>query len=48
MALTSLDDLEPTLRSTVPEGMQLDFFQTNHEGEMIERIHQLIDTPVGE
>ena len=43
---TSLDDLEPTLRANIPEGMQLGFFQTNHEGEMIERVHQLIDTPV--
>ena len=43
---TSLDDLEPTLQANIPEGMQLDFFQTNHEGEMIERVHQLIDTPV--
>ena len=42
----SLDDLEPTLRANIPEGMQLGFFQTNHEGEMIERVHQLIDTPV--
>ena len=43
---TSLDDLETTLRSNVPEGMQLSFFQTNHEGEMIERIHRLIEAPV--
>jgi 3-dehydroquinate dehydratase-2 len=43
---TSLDDLEPILGANIPEGMQLNFFQTNHEGEMIERIHQLMDTPV--
>ena len=36
---TILDDLEPTLQANIPEGMHLGFFQTNHEGEMIERIH---------
>ena len=43
---TKLDDLETTLGSNAPQGMQLSFFQTNHEGEMIERIHQIMDTPV--
>ena len=43
---TNLNDLETILGSNSPQGMQLIFFQTNHEGEMIERIHQLMDTPV--
>tara|TARA_B100001093_G_C26855427_1_gene1027193 strand:- start:2294 stop:2731 length:438 start_codon:yes stop_codon:yes gene_type:complete len=43
---TSLDDLETILGSNVPKGMHLSFFQSNHEGKMIERIHQLMDIPV--
>ena len=43
---TKLDDLETILGSNAPRGMQLSFFQTNHEGEMIERIQQIMDTPV--
>ena len=43
---TKLDDLETILGSNAPPGMQLSFFQTNYEGKMIERIHQLMDTPV--
>ena len=43
---TKLDDLETILGSNAPRGMQLSFFQTNHEGEMIERIQQIMNTPV--
>ena len=46
MALRAWTILSQHCDANIPEGMQLGFFQTNHEGEMIERIHQLIDTPV--
>ena len=36
---TSLTDIEKTLRSQAETlGLSLDFFQTNHEGELIDRV----------
>ena len=43
---TTLQDLEKRLTSGAPTGMDLEFYQSNHEGEMIDRIHQLMDQPV--
>ena len=43
---TTLQDLENRLTSSAPTGMDLQFYQSNHEGEMIDRIHQLMDQPV--
>ena len=43
---TTLQDLENRLTSGAPTGMNLEFYQSNHEGEMIDRIHQLMDQPV--
>ncbi len=43
---TTLLELEQSLVAKAPNGMSLTFFQTNHEGEMIERIQQLLDQPV--
>ena len=43
---TTLQDLENRLTSGAPTGMSLEFYQSNHEGEMIDRIHQLMDQPV--
>ena len=43
---TTLQDLENRLTSGAPTGMSLELYQSNHEGEMIDRIHQLMDQPV--
>ena len=43
---TTLRDLEIRLTSGAPTGMNLQFYQSNHEGEMIDRIHQIMDQPV--
>jgi len=43
---TTLQDLENRLTFGAPTGMDLLFYQSNHEGEMIDRIHQLMDQPV--
>jgi 3-dehydroquinate dehydratase-2 len=43
---TTLQDLENELTANAPTGMRLAFYQSNHEGEMIDRIHQLMDEPV--
>ena len=43
---TTLIDLEDSLREQIQDNTRLEFFQTNHEGEMIERIHQLVKHPV--
>lgn len=43
---TTLTELEQSLAANAPDDMSLTFFQTNHEGEMIERIQQLLDQPV--
>jgi len=42
---TTLDQLAQMLEDAAPEAMQLEFFQSNHEGAMIDRIHQLMDQP---
>lgn len=37
----TLDDIAGLCRDTAEShGLEVDFFQTNHEGELIERIHQ--------
>jgi 3-dehydroquinate dehydratase-2 len=43
---TTLQDLENGLIAKAPAGMSLEFYQSNHEGEIIDRIHQLMDQPV--
>ena len=43
---TTLDDLEHSLSHHAPSDVTLQFFQTNHEGEMVERIQRLLDQPV--
>ena len=43
---TTLDQLAQMLEDAAPEAMQLEFFQSNHEGAMIDRIHQLMDQPM--
>jgi 3-dehydroquinate dehydratase-2 len=43
---TTLQDLENGLIAKAPAGMSLEFYQSNHEGEIIDRIHQLMDEPV--
>jgi 3-dehydroquinate dehydratase-2 len=43
---TTLRDLENGLTANAPTGMRLEFYQSNHEGEMIDRIHQVMDDPV--
>ena len=42
---TTLDQLAHMLEGAAPTAMQLEFFQSNHEGAMIDRIHQLMDQP---
>ena len=43
---TTLDDLGSMLQDTAPDTVTLSFFQTNHEGEMIERVQALLTQPV--
>ena len=43
---TTLDQLAQMLEDAAPTAMQLEFFQSNHEGAMIDRIHQLMDQPI--
>jgi 3-dehydroquinate dehydratase II len=43
---TTLDQLAQMLKDSGPTAMQLEFFQSNHEGAMIDRVHQLIDQPM--
>ena len=43
---TTLIDLETELRKSIKDDVQLEFFQTNYEGQMIDRIHQIFDKPV--
>ncbi len=40
---STLADLEKALRSEFDQQVQLDFFQSNHEGELIEKIASLAD-----
>ena len=43
---TTLQELENNLSANAPSGMALEFFQSNHEGQMIDRIHRVMDEPV--
>lgn len=43
---TTLDKLAQMLEDAAPTAMQLEFFQSNHEGAMIDRIHRLMDQPI--
>jgi len=43
---TTLDGLEQELVAGAPPELSLSFFQSNHEGEMIDRIQRLLDQPV--
>jgi 3-dehydroquinate dehydratase-2 len=43
---TTLQELENNLLANAPSGMALEFFQSNHEGQMIDRIHRVMDEPV--
>ena len=43
---TTLQELENGLSATAPSGMMLEFFQSNHEGQMIDRIHRVMDEPI--
>lgn len=43
---TTLEDLAIDLNAKAPGDFSLEFFQTNHEGEMIERIQTLMSQPV--
>lgn len=39
---STLADLERRLTEHAPDSINLEFFQSNHEGEMIDRIHQVM------
>lgn len=43
---TTLQELENNLSANAPSGIALEFFQSNHEGQMIDRIHRVMDEPV--
>lgn len=43
---TTLQELENNLSANAPSGVTLEFFQSNHEGQMIDRIHRVTDEPV--
>ena len=43
---TTLQELENNLSAHAPSGVTLEFFQSNHEGQMIDRIHRVMDEPV--
>ena len=43
---TTLQELQNNLSANAPSGMALEFFQSNHEGQMIDRIHRVMDEPV--
>jgi 3-dehydroquinate dehydratase-2 len=43
---TTLDDLETALAAAASDEATLTWFQSNHEGDMIERIQSLISNPV--
>lgn len=45
---TSLDDINQNLESLGSElGVELDFYQSNHEGEIIDKIHQAVESAHG-
>lgn len=37
----NLNDIESSLRTTFPD-LQFEFYQSNHEGELIEKLHNLV------
>jgi 3-dehydroquinate dehydratase-2 len=43
---TTLQELQNNLSANAPSGMALEFFQSNHEGQMIDRIHRVMNEPV--
>ena len=43
---TTLQELENGLSAIAPYGTMLEFFQSNHEGQLIDRIHRVTDEPV--
>jgi len=43
---TTLQELENNLSANAPSGMALEFFQSNSEGQMIDRIHRVMDKPI--
>ena len=43
---TTLQELENDLSANAPAGIALEFFQSNHEGQIIDRIHRVMDEPV--
>jgi len=43
---TTLADIEARCRAAVP-GLGIDFRQTNHEGELVEWVHEAIDKAAG-
>ncbi len=43
---TTLQEFEASLSANAPAGMALEFFQSNHEGQMIDRIHRVMDEPI--
>ncbi len=43
---TTLQELENNLSANAPSGVTLEFFQSNHEGQMIDRIHRVMDEPI--
>jgi len=42
----TLADLEASLRTEFPTGVELEFFQSNHEGALIDRIASLADRKI--
>jgi 3-dehydroquinate dehydratase-2 len=43
----TLADLEAYVRAAAPAGVELEFFQSNHEGELIDKLHQLATAGCG-
>ncbi|MEC8126394.1 MAG: type II 3-dehydroquinate dehydratase [Pseudomonadota bacterium] len=43
---TTLQECEASLSANAPDGTALEFFQSNHEGQMIDRIHRVMDEPI--
>ena len=43
---TTLADLESLLEQSAPELIDLEFYQSNHEGAMLDRIHSLMSDSV--
>jgi 3-dehydroquinate dehydratase-2 len=43
----TLADLEAFVRAAAPAGVDLEFFQSNHEGELIDTLHRLADRKFG-